>query len=374
MGVSAAVVNEPEQRQQLRPGAKPGVHRVGVQRSVFSQALEQARHGVVPLVHLAAGHQPAVFRVQTEHQPHQRAEQAAVYLLRVLAKGFRQQRALGFVVGPLKSSQQLPQRFEHLLCQLCGDDVLELSALAQQGRQTLGIWPDVRHPVLAQQGVHGAGHRASERFEQVLEPEREVAGGLARRRIDQPQVRVVEQQPNRHAVGAQHSFKSRVRRGAPAFRPLRVRLVEVGSCIDNRHQSQIAVAPWERHRIVGRKAVVVLGQRHRERLRQVRTSRRARQQVGAPLEHLRGELGERVDAGLVAVGDQLIEHGLHFQALLAVDAHAVLHQYVRRYHQAHLLDLAEPFLVHREFWRVLHPVTGQRYTSPAGSKRAARTS
>ena len=45
--VAAAVVDKPEQRQQLRPRAVARVHRVRIPRLVFAQPLEEARDRVV---------------------------------------------------------------------------------------------------------------------------------------------------------------------------------------------------------------------------------------------------------------------------------------------------------------------------------------
>ena len=56
--VAAAVVDQPEQRKELRPRAVARVHRVGVARLVLAQPLEEAGDRVVPLIDLAAGISP----------------------------------------------------------------------------------------------------------------------------------------------------------------------------------------------------------------------------------------------------------------------------------------------------------------------------
>ena len=144
VAVAAAVVDQPEERQQLRPRAVARVHRVRIARLVLPQPLEQPGHRVVLLVDIARRHQPAVLGVEDEHQPHQRGEQPAVHLVRLFAQHLREQLALRIVVRALESADQFPQRLEHLAGQLGGDVVLILAALGAGARATVRLVLDDR--------------------------------------------------------------------------------------------------------------------------------------------------------------------------------------------------------------------------------------
>src|SRR5438128_7367362 len=45
--VAPTVMDQPEEAQELSPGAEPLIHRVGVATGILAQALEQPRHRVV---------------------------------------------------------------------------------------------------------------------------------------------------------------------------------------------------------------------------------------------------------------------------------------------------------------------------------------
>ena len=84
---------------------------------------------------------------------------------------------------------------------MAGHDVVGLDTFffedctlrADEGR-VRAIRKDIRDALQAKQRVERTSHWTPERFEKVLETKRQVPGGLATRRIDQPQVRVIEQQ------------------------------------------------------------------------------------------------------------------------------------------------------------------------------------
>ena len=66
VGVLTAFVDEAEQRDELRPGPEPLIHRIGEAAGLFPQPVEQARDGIMIRVNRIARQQAAVFRIQQE--------------------------------------------------------------------------------------------------------------------------------------------------------------------------------------------------------------------------------------------------------------------------------------------------------------------
>ena len=71
--VAAAVVDQAEEGQELRPGAVALVHRVGMPAGVLAEPLEEAGDRVILLVDLVVGEERTVLGVEDEHQPQQDA-------------------------------------------------------------------------------------------------------------------------------------------------------------------------------------------------------------------------------------------------------------------------------------------------------------
>lgn len=194
----------------------------------------------------------------------------------------------------------------------------------------------------------------------MLKPEREVPRRLPPRGVNQPQMGVVEEESDGNTGLAQQALQARMRRRAPASLLIGERLVEVGAGGDEGDEGQVG------NRVGRRQAVVVLGQSNRQRFREVRASWCAGQKIARPLEDLGRELEECVDARLVGVCvcfgfRDLAEPRLRLGAALAVDAYALLGEDVRGHDEAHLLDLAQPLLVDREFgWILRHRFSVQR--------------
>ena len=118
----------------------------------------------------------------------------------------------------------------------------------------------------------------------------------------------------------------------------------------------------------------MFGQCGDERVGQIRSIRRAGEEVVAPAEHT-AEDRERIgDASVLVVARELRERGLDVDGALTIDDDAVFDQDGRGHDEAHLADLAEPLSMRLQLGRNLHPVIGHRYTRPTGSKRMALTS
>src|SRR5262249_18054809 len=118
LAVPTTVMHQPEQRQELGPGAVAQVHCVGESAGVGAEPLEKARDGVVLDVNFVLRHQPTVLSIQQEYKPQQHREQARIYLVRFESEHFPEQAALAEIIGALKPAEQFVQCGQHLLRQL----------------------------------------------------------------------------------------------------------------------------------------------------------------------------------------------------------------------------------------------------------------
>ena len=160
----------------------------------------------------SVGHQPAVLGVEQEHQPQQHGEQPGVDLVRVVVQHVAEQFALAQVVGRLEAAQQLVQRGQHLLGQLGGDGVLVLAAVGEDGRQALLV-RQREEPLGREQHVQGREDRPARHLGHGLHGEGQVPGRLAPRGVDEPQMRAVGEQADRHLGLAQQPLEAGLRAG-----------------------------------------------------------------------------------------------------------------------------------------------------------------
>ena len=107
-------------------------------------------------------------------------------------------------------------------------------------------------------------------------------------------MRVVEEEADGNVGFPQQALQTRVRRRTPAALLIGERLVEVGVCADDGDEGEV----W--YCVVRRKAIVLLGQRNGQGLRELRTSSGTGEHVRRPLEDLGDELEEGVDARLLS--------------------------------------------------------------------------
>ena len=241
----AAVVDQAEERQELRPAPIAVVHRVGMPPGVLAEPLEEADDRVVLLVDLVVREERTVLGVEDEHQPQQDAEQARIDLVRVVLQHVAEQLAVPLVVGRLEAAEQLIERGQHLLGQLGRDEVLVLPALGEDGRQALLVG-EREEPLGGEQHLEGREDRPAGHLGHRLDRERQVARGLAARGVDEPQVRPVREQADRHLGLAQQPLEPGLRAGLPAM-VLGVglrRLIEVEAQLDplDQHEPFAGVA------------------------------------------------------------------------------------------------------------------------------------
>ena len=153
-----AVVEQPEQHQQLRPRPVPLVHRVGMERRVLPQALVEAGQRVVAREGLALRQQVPLFRVEQEDEPQNDREERVVDVVGTIRQRLAQQLAVPRVVGRLHAPQQLVEGVQHLLGQPLAHLVLEAPAVGQQRREPL-LAGQGEEPGLAQQQPQGRRDR-----------------------------------------------------------------------------------------------------------------------------------------------------------------------------------------------------------------------
>ena len=112
-----SVVEQPEQHEELRPGAVALVHRVGMEGRVLAQPLVEAGERVVAREGLSLGQQVPLLGVEQEDEPQDDGEQRVVDVVGTLGQRLAQQFTVRCVVGRLDAAQQLVERVQHLLGQ-----------------------------------------------------------------------------------------------------------------------------------------------------------------------------------------------------------------------------------------------------------------
>ena len=186
-----AVVEQPEQHQELRPGAVALVHGVGVERGVLAQAFVQAGEGVVARERFAVRQQVALLGVEQEDEAQDDGEQRVVDVVGTLGQGLAQQRALRRVVSRLHAAQQLVQGMQHLLGQPLAHLVLEAPAVLEERGETF-VASHGKEPLLAQQQPQRGHHGPAGGLDHVGHVQVEPAGALAAGRRDEPHGAAVE--------------------------------------------------------------------------------------------------------------------------------------------------------------------------------------
>ena len=179
------VVEQPEQHQELRPGAVALVHGVRVERGVLAQAFVQAGEGVVARERLALRQQVALFGVEQEDEAQDDGEQCVVDVVGTLGQRFAQQGAPRGVVGGLEAAQQVVEGVQHLLGQPLAHLVLETPAVLQQRGKTL-VARETQETGLAQQQPQCGHHGPAGGLDHVGHVQVEPAGALAAGRRDEP--------------------------------------------------------------------------------------------------------------------------------------------------------------------------------------------
>ena len=235
--MAAAVVDQAEEGEKLGPCPIAMVHGVGVPSGVFPQPLEEAGDGVEVLVHLVVRQQRTVFGVEQKNQPQQHGEQAAIDVVRVVGKHGAQQFAMPLVVSRLEAAEQLVECGQHLLGQLGRDKVLIFAAFRKDRGQSL-FFRKGEKPFGRKEHLQGGEDRTSGDFRHLPDVECRVAGGFALRRIDQPELRAVGKDADRHLRAAEQALESRLGAGVPSlgFVAAVRGIVEVDSCFDTMNE------------------------------------------------------------------------------------------------------------------------------------------
>ncbi len=172
---------------------------------------------VVPLVDVAWRHQAAVLGVEDEDEAHQRGEQAAVDLVRVLAQHLaaaarpccRRRRAGSRGAAPRAPPAPARRARWRPRSGTCGSRAGARAGAARSGRTSVTR-------STPSSACERADHRPAERLGEVREAERQVARRLAARRVDEAERRAVEEEADRHAGLAEQALEPGVRAGAPA--------------------------------------------------------------------------------------------------------------------------------------------------------------
>ena len=252
------LVDQPEQREQPAPAAAPLVHGVGIERGVLDKPRVQAAHGIARLVDFARAtikarrQEIAILGIENEDEPHQDREQALVEMPWPGARQLPDELWLGGV----EPAQQLMQGAEHLLGERGRDRSLCFPALPEQRGQTALVGIGEQANGIEQQ-LEPAKHRPAGDGGERAQRKCQIARGLARRRVDQPQFRRIvilailafvllgDEQPGEDACLAQQSLEALMRRCLPAFEgsaPIRIDAgasIRTSSC-----QACVAVAQF----------------------------------------------------------------------------------------------------------------------------------
>jgi hypothetical protein len=260
---------------------------------------------------------------------------------------------------------------QHLLGE-CGRDLALIGAAAlEQGGQTC-FGRRREQPIAAEQQMQRAQDRTARHLGHGLDGEGEIAGILPARRVHEPNVRTIHEQPDGHLGFPQQALEAAARGGRPLRIGAAVHSIEVGFERQDLHQQQPRVI-----RVPGlglsegegrRERLSEFGQRNGQQLGQRPGVVEPAQAVIRPfkeLAHERREVvyGERLLPVVRArLGDQGKEALLQRCQSPLVENRLSIDQRRRGDHQAIRLEVAEPSLMVAQSRIARHgyPVTGQR--------------
>ena len=181
-----AIVDDAEERQQLRPRPESLIHRVGVQSGILAQALVEPRERVVADERFVVREHPALLGVQEEDEAQEDREQGVVHAVGVFPELVPEELTPRGVIRSLEAAQEFVERVEHLLREPLADLVLVLAAVIEQGGQA--FTPGERQePTFGQQQTHRGTDGATCRGEHVGNLQIQPARGLTPGRRDEPQ-------------------------------------------------------------------------------------------------------------------------------------------------------------------------------------------
>ena len=158
-------------------------------------------------------------------------------MVRVPGEHLAQELALQGVVGGLETAKQFVQRPEHLLCKLSGNDSLILTAVGKDRGQTL-LLRQAEEPRCGQEHVQRGKDGPPGNGRHVCDAEGGVTARFAAGGVDEPQVRVVEQEPDGNLAFAQQPFKAGLRCGLPMALVLDMHGIEVQGPWQALHEHQ----------------------------------------------------------------------------------------------------------------------------------------
>ena len=237
--VTAAIVKQPGQGDDLRPCAVAAVHGVRILTGVGAEAFIQTGNGIVLQPGFVRAHQTAVFGVENEDHAHERGEHAAVDVVRVMPEGFAENIAMRCAVGFLKAADQFVQRAQHLAGEPDRDLVLIAARGFQDGGKAL-VFGAYEEAVAVEKKMQRGQHGPVRRHRHLVDGEGDVAGGLAFRGVDEADSLGRDEQADGDAGFAKKTFEAGLRRRVPAvFLGCGAGLVEVGSPGKFFHEDQI---------------------------------------------------------------------------------------------------------------------------------------
>ena len=380
------VVHHAEQREQLRVGDVALVHGVGVERGVGGQTPVQLGEGVGAEEGLVLGQHVPFLRVQYEDEAENEDQEPPVHfvLVALVVPGVgrveeaSQQLLSGEAVSNLEPPQQLVKGMQYLFRQAFADLALVLAALLQQSLEALGR-PTQQKPVLAQQQAHGVADRAARRLGHVAHLEVQPARALAFRGRHQAQRGAVAQEPGWRVRLAQQPFHAAVGgdvgTALGALRAVQVlaRLALVdqqlpsglaGTGADGERWAKEVAGVWERNFELGWDGAVA--------------GARVPPWGEAPAEHVGREGAEVRDMRLglrrravLPLHDALLQPLLPF-GVPTVENRTPPDQRRSRHDEPGGPDESDPLQVGSDMGSGQFD-SGQRYTTPTGSTRRART-
>ena len=231
----AARMDQPEEREEARPGAIAAVHQiVAVPGGIVAQFLEQPAQPVILLVQRVGRHQVAILGIEHEDEPHQHRNEPGIEKLRVVRgepndpRLRRDRRAVGSPeVGGDEAAEQHMQGAEDLASEPGRNRVLRLPAGGEQRAEAL-VRLGSEHPIFAEQQRKRSEDRPPHHLRHIGDAEGQVTRCLAGRRIDEPHRLLCADEAGRYAGFAQQPLEADLRRRRPTVDRGIDRIVERG--------------------------------------------------------------------------------------------------------------------------------------------------